>query len=157
MIWRRVWAESPEWWGEKGRGRGGEEAQQSQCLAEANIPESSEAWCRERLKEAAAPVCSRQHEQDLMTPGEDQVCTSGTRKAGALKGENIKIGGSLWKWSYSNFTVYIDFIYMRYCLCRVRASEGLNLLYNYTHFQKWFLHLWESKLNMQRSAGDVTI
>lgn len=59
------------------------------------MPENSEAWCQEQLKEAATPVCSQKLTWDLMTPGEDQVCTSDTCKARALKGENIKIGSSL--------------------------------------------------------------
>ena len=83
------------------------------------------------------------HEQNLMTPKEDQVCSSDTSKVVELeRRENLKIGASLWE---SNYSYFIVFTYVWYHLCRVKTSSGLNPLYDYTHLQKQFLHLWESE------------
>ena len=86
----------------------------------------------------------RMHERNLMTPKEDQVCSSDTSKTVALeRRENLKIGASLWELNYSYFIVFM-YVWCHH-LCRVKTSSGLNPLYHYTHLPKQCLHLWESE------------
>ena len=62
------------------------------------------------------------HEQNLMTPKEDRVCSSDTSKTVALeRTENLKIGASSWELNYSYFIVFM-YVWCHH-LCRVKASS----------------------------------
>ena len=92
------------------------------------------------------------HEQNLMTPKEDQVCSSDTSKV--VERENIKIGASLWE---SNYSYFIVFTYVWYHLCSQDLFRSQSTLRLHTLAETIFapLRIWMK--NMLKSEWDVTL